>query len=240
MYLNKRKNGIYYIQFFDNEEQKIKRISTSSRNKKEALKFLNNFNESLKSNFSRESISLIDFRAEYVKFIGQTYSKKYLSSIELSFRQLLNHTNDISLKKISVRLAQEFLSMTYKRTEKSAELYLRTLKAAFNRAVDWGYISDNPFRKAKLPKSQKTYPIFINVSELDKILEHTKKKELKGLYIVAFNTGMRLGELTNLKWENIDLEGKMIIVKNDTSFTTKSRKDRIIPMSKKVLEIFQK
>jgi integrase/recombinase XerD len=32
----------------------------------------------------------------------------------------------------------------------------------------------------------------------------------------------------------------MIIVKNDTSFSTKSRKDRIIPMSKIVLELFQK
>jgi site-specific recombinase XerD len=240
MILAKRKNGIYYIQFFDNEEQKIKRVSTSSRNKKEALKFLNNFNESFKSISSKQSISLINFKDEYVKFIGQTYSKKYLQSIELSFRQLLKFTNDISLRKISVRLAQEFLSMTFKRTEKGAELYLRTLKAAFNRAVDWGYIQDNPFKKVKLPKSQKSYPIFINESELDIILEHTNKKELKNLYVVAFNTGMRLGELTNLKWENIDLEGKMIIVKNDISFSTKNRKDRIIPMSKKVLDLFQK
>jgi len=136
MILAKRNNGIYYIQFFDNEEQRIKRVSTSSRNKKEALKFLNNFNESFKSISSKQSISLINFKDEYVKFIGQTYSKKYLSSIELSFRQLLKFTNDISLKKISVRLTQEFLSMTFKRTEKGAELYLRTLKAAFNRAVD--------------------------------------------------------------------------------------------------------
>jgi integrase len=240
MILAKRKNGIYYIQFFDNEEQKIKRVSTSCRNKKDAFLFLNNYSESLKSNYSQKSISLIDFRDEYVKFIGQTYSKKYLSSIELSFRQLLKQTNDISLKKISVRLAQEFLSMTYKRTEKGAELYLRTLKAAFNRAVDWGYLEDNPFKKAKLPKSQKSYPIFINESELDIILNHTPNEELKLLFIVAFNTGMRLGELTNLKWENVNLQSKTIIVKNDTTFSTKSRRDRIIPMSEKVLEIFQK
>lgn len=51
---------------------------------------------------------------------------------------------------------------------------------------------------------------------------------------------MRLGELTNLKWENIYLEGKMIIFINDTSFSTKSRKDRNLPMSKKVLELLQK
>ena len=239
MILAKRKNGIYYIQFFDNEEQRIKRVSTSSRSKKDALLFLNNFNESLKSISSKQSISLINFKNEYVKFIGQTYSKKYLSSIELSFRQLLKYIQDIPLKKISVRLAQEFLSMTYKRTEKGAELYLRTLKAAFNRAVDWGYISDNPFKKVKLPKSQKTYPIFIKEDELNLILKHTNNDELKLLFIVAFNTGMRLGELTNLKWENINIKEKTILIKNDNTFSTKSRKDRIIPMSKKVLELFQ-
>ena len=48
------------------------------------------------------------------------------------------------------------------------------------------------------------------------------------------------GELSNLKQENIDLEAKMIIVKYDTFFSTISRKDRIIHISKKVLEIFQK
>ena len=55
--------------------------------------------------------------------------------------------NDILLKKISVRVAQEFLSMTYKKTEKGAELYLRTLKAAFNRAVDWDIFKKIPLKK---------------------------------------------------------------------------------------------
>ena len=98
MILAKRKNGIYYIQYFDTEVQKIKRVSTSCRNKKEALKFLNEFDESLKSIAYRKSISLLDFRDEYVKFIGHTFSEKYLSSIELSFRQLLNFIGNPYLK----------------------------------------------------------------------------------------------------------------------------------------------
>jgi len=238
MILAKRKNGIYYIQYFDTEEQKIKRVSTSTRNKNKALIFLSQFDETLKSKVDPKPSSLNEFRDEYVKFIGHTYSKKYLISIELSFRQLLNFIGDIYLKKISVRQVQEFLSMTHKRTEKGAELYLHTLKAAFNRAVDWGYISDNPFKKAKLPKSQKNYPIFIKEDELNLILNQTNNEELKLLFHIAFNTGMRLGELTNLKWENVDLKSESIFVKNDNSFSTKSRKDRIIPMSVKVLELF--
>jgi len=51
---------------------------------------------------------------------------------------------------------------------------------------------------------------------------------------------MRLGELTNLKWENIDFKSETLIVKNDNSFSTKSRKDRIIPMNKKVTSLVKK
>ena len=62
MILAKRRNGIFYIQFFDNEEQKIKRVSTSSRNKKDALLFLNNFSESLKSEYSKKIFHLLNFK----------------------------------------------------------------------------------------------------------------------------------------------------------------------------------
>ncbi len=238
MHLNRRKNGIYYIQYFNNEEQKIKRVSTSTRNKKEALFFLKEFDKNLESKVHHKSISLTEFRDEYVKFIGETYSKKYHTSIELSFRQLLRFTDDILLTKINVRQVQEFLSITFRRTEKSAELYLRTLKAAFNRAVDWAYISNNPFKKVKLPRSQKTFPLFISETELETIIDLTINEELKFLFRLAFYTGMRLGELTNLKWEHVDLKRGSITVKNDKSFSTKSKKDRIIPLNEKMNNLY--
>ena len=116
--------------------------------------------------------SLEDFKKEYINYIGKTHSKKYLSSIELSFRQLLKHTNNIALGNIKTVHAQKFLIETYQRTEKSAELYLRTLKASFNRAIDWEYLSENPFKKVKLPKSQKSYPMFISEDELNQIVKN--------------------------------------------------------------------
>lgn len=49
---------------------------------------------------------------------------------------------------------------------------------------------------------------------------------------MAFNTGMRLGEIVNLTWNQIDLEGSKITVQNTDEFSTKSKKDRIIPINK--------
>ncbi|MCP5061780.1 MAG: tyrosine-type recombinase/integrase [Ignavibacteriae bacterium] len=240
MNLAKRKNGIYYIQYFDSEDNKTRRVSTSKRNKSDALLFLAEFDNYLKSKTQLKHSTLNSFKDEYIRYIGRTHSVKYLSSIELSFRQLLKSIRDIPLLEIKVIHVQEFLSETYQRTEKGAELYLRTLKASFNRAIDWGYIKENPFKKVKLPKSQKSFPVFISETELNQIVTNTKSKDLRSLFILAFFTGMRLGELVNLKWSEIKLQSRMITIKNDKSFSTKSKKDRTIPMNKKIIVILKK
>jgi len=54
---------------------------------------------------------------------------------------------------------------------------------------------------------------------------------LKDLFTAAFYTGMRLGEIVNLVWDCVDFKRKVIIVKNINGFTTKNKKERIIPMN---------
>ncbi len=66
MNLLKRKNGIYYIQYFDNEENRIRRISTGERIKKYAYKFLTEFRSNLKSISAVKYISLKFFKEEYI------------------------------------------------------------------------------------------------------------------------------------------------------------------------------
>ncbi len=127
MNLAKRKNGIYYIQYFDSKDKRIRRVSTSKKNKREALFFLSEFNSHLNQKVQLSYSSLEDFKNEYIKYIGKTHSKKYLDSIELSFRQLLKSTKNISLVDIKTIQVQKFLSETFQRTEKGAGLYLRTL-----------------------------------------------------------------------------------------------------------------
>lgn len=51
---------------------------------------------------------------------------------------------------------------------------------------------------------------------------------------VLFYTGMRLKEITDLKKENIDLEKKLILVKD-----TKNGEERLIPFSDKLKELIQ-
>jgi len=51
---------------------------------------------------------------------------------------------------------------------------------------------------------------------------------------------MRLGEIINLKWNAVDLTAKTILVCNTEQFTTKSKKERIIPISKKIFDLLNR
>ena len=125
----------------------------------------------------------------------------------------------------------QFISSVAARSKFSASLYYRTLKAAFNKAVIWNYISENPFNKIKAPKVSKSYPAFIDYNELQLIISNTARPFLIPLFNTAFYTGMRLAELVNMKWNWLDFQKNIITVKCDESFTTKNRKERIIPIN---------
>ena len=208
-------------------------VSTKTTNLNEAYKFLGGFKINPKEPLKEEPvlISLSAFKNEYLEFARPTKSKKYVCTIDLSFRMLMNFTGDIQLSKLDLRTLDKFITHTFARTPRGASLYYRTLKAAFSKAVLWNYLPENPLKKIKSPKVAKTFPIFITEEELHSLLNNTREEVLRNLFFTAFYTGMRLGELINMKWSWIDLKQNQITVKCSEEFTTKSKRERIIPIN---------
>jgi len=48
-----------------------------------------------------------------------------------------------------------------------------------------------------------------------------------------------LSEIINLEWDDVDMKAKLIQVKNKDTFTTKSKKERVIPISKSLKKILK-
>ena len=48
---------------------------------------------------------------------------------------------------------------------------------------------------------------------------------------IALNTGLRHREILALEWDDIDLDSQKIKVRSDNSFTTKGKRNRVIPIS---------
>jgi site-specific recombinase XerD len=236
MYLTKSNRSPYYqiVYFVD---RKRCSISTKKKLKSEALKFLQEYQDTVDKPILVENLLLSEFQEKYLNYVDGLRSTSYIKSIRLSFKMLCTQLGDIPLKIINQQMIEGFLSLIYKRAPSAAGLYYRTLKAAFRKAKEWNNIYDNPFDKVKLPKIPQRLPSIININEFELILSNTKSELLKNIFIIALFTGMRLGELVNMRWSWIDLEQRIITVKNSDIFITKGKKERLIPIHLNVMNI---
>jgi integrase len=108
----------------------------------------------------------------------------------------------------------------------SVNRHLTVLKHMFRMAIQWGLTAENPAAPVKALAVDEGRTRFLSEEEIHSLLEACKRlTEFPWLYplvLLALNTGMRLGELMGLTWENIDMEQRLISV-----LQTKGRKARI-------------
>lgn len=111
--------------------------------------------------------------------------------------------------------------------------YFAALSHVFTMAVnEWEWMDENPIRKIKKLKEPRGRVRFLNKEERKRLLKACKNSEVKELYpvvILAISTGMRQGEILNLKWEDIDIKNSKCILHE-----TKNGERRAVPFPKQV------
>lgn len=102
------------------------------------------------------------------------------------------------------------------------------MKCLFNKAIAWSkYNGKNPVKGIKLFKEQPRLR-FLEKEEIFKLLANCDE-HLKPIVIVALHTGMRKGEILNLKWHDIDFRRDLIYL-----YQTKNGERREIRINNEV------
>jgi len=116
----------------------------------------------------------------------------------------------------------------------TVRLYLAIISHIFTVAqTEWGIpIITNPCLKVRRPKLPKSFMPRISDAEIELILKHTQSLSLPVAVKLALHTGMRLSEIVNLQWQQINLEQKMIRL-----FETKNGERRIVPLSQRAVDL---
>ncbi len=86
------------------------------------------------------------------------------------------------------------------------------LSKVLGTAEEWGYISDNPVRKTRLPRRDCTSERPIVTPQQVKRLTTALPEPAKSIALLLVLTGLRIGELLALRWKNADLDDQMLRV----------------------------
>lgn len=110
---------------------------------------------------------------------------------------------------------------------------LTILKAVFKRAVIWGYAHRDPTKDVKLYREELPPIRILSHEERHRLIE-SAPEFMRPILVMALKTGMRKGEIMNLRWGDVNLDHQMIGVRH-----TKSRKLREVPLHSELAEILK-
>jgi integrase/recombinase XerC len=233
-----KKSKIFYVIYNNNITNKRNKITTKTTSKKEANKFLCEFEKKYNSNSLIKSISIQDFikyfkshKTELTKKVIDYYTKEFIAFQDFT-KIAIKDITQIYLNNYKDYLNNKNLKNSTVKTKLARVLYV------LNFAKESNFIDSNI--KYKLPKISvvQIQKDFLTTIEFQELLSYCKNNELKDIIQIAFETGLRLNESINLQWHCIDFNNKLLTLNNKT-YTTKNRKIRIIPLNNTALEILQ-
>lgn len=239
MFLSKDPNGFWYLYYHDSRGVRQKK-STGTKNKQEAYKFLRTF-QIPNASTPKTNLKLSELTEHYLSHSKSHHTTKTQLHHKVALHQLQQVVGDIPIKLITSRNLEQFISLVQEKTSKwSARKYYISLAAVFQKAVEWEYLEINPFRKVKQPRPVSLKPKFLSEEQVAQIMEYIPDPEFKRLCLFALHTGLRLGELVALRWEHVSFERGIVSVENTQFFTTKSKKDRMVPLNSIAVEALGK
>lgn len=123
---------------------------------------------------------------------------------------------------------------------KSIARKISSLRSFYKYQLKTGALAITPMQNISVPKTGKRLPVFVKENETQQLLETLSiateswdSLNAKMLFVIFYNTGMRLSELINLKEKQLDLGRSAIKVLG------KGNKERVIPVSKEVVDVIK-
>ena len=147
-------------------------------------------------------------------------------------KTLKRHLGDISITRLSPALLCKYRDQRLKSlSPASLKRELVILSSVINTAIkEWGInLQSNPVSMVSLPKIARGRDRRLEAGEEAKLLACSG--ELKRIIIVALETGMRRGEILNIKRSHIDLAHQTLLIP-----ITKTDTPRTIPLSSRAIE----
>ena len=176
---------------------------------------LNNLQKGIITNPTEMTLAewLDYYMSEYKKrYVKPTTYINYTVKVKNHIKPAIGH---YKLKALRQDIIQKFVnSLSDKGLAPSTVIDVyKLLSNALETAVDDGLIVRNTANRVKLPKTTKPQINVLTQEQQNAFVEQAKVTYMGVVYIFDLCTGMRLGELLGLKWQDIDFEQNQLHIR---------------------------
>ncbi|MBU0718631.1 MAG: tyrosine recombinase XerC, partial [Planctomycetes bacterium] len=145
------------------------------------------------------------------------------------------------LREVDTERVKSFLAFlsTQSYSKSTIARKLATLRSFYKFCLRRGYVKAHPLASIRTPKQDKRLPRYLEIDEINKLLSTPDDNTLlgardKAMLEVLFSTGVRVSELVDLNFVDVDFAGGTIRVRG------KGKKQRTTPVGPTAINAIQK
>lgn len=187
----------------------------------------------LTKNYLKNFIIYLEVEKNFSKHTIRAYESDVLSFLLWLDNTSIEETNHTKLKEYLVFI-QRF---NYSKTTLSRKI--AAIRTFYRFLYRERIIDTNPANSVQAPKRNKNLPKFLSSTEIEQILNNIKIETPAGyrnrvILELLYATGMRISELSNLNFSNLNLS------ENEITVMGKGAKERIVLVSSRAKDFLQK
>lgn len=161
---------------------------------------------------ARPTSTFQQFVSRYEEMVLSQHKPSHQATVRSQVRKyLVPFFGRLQLREVRTELVQRFLSGVQASPKTVRNLYI-TIRSIWKYAKAWGYVAHDICDGVVLPKHHARRGFFFTLEETQRIIRSAGEPH-KTLYWLAAETGMRAGELTGLRIEDLELERGLLHVR---------------------------
>lgn len=221
--ISQRKDGLYQARFI-NRFGKRQTIYAKTLNEVRHKLRTEQYNDEKAINVVDKNMTLDEWFDIWLSTCKKNCRSSTKGSYITHYKRIQEELGWRKLTSLNLIVMQETFNKL--KTDNARKNSKKILVDMLNKAVDTDLLVKNVAKQINtvIAKEEKKERRVLTIRETELFLEQAKGTFYENLFILALETGLRVGELSALQWEDIDFKKKVIHVKHTLCYFSKNGK----------------